>query len=227
MMDFIYFNKPLYVCHLSYLLYICPNTGITETLLSSQTLLQVHLTLLTPMLTHLTWLAWSRKQQYCYGNQEQETTPDYINTFWLSFIHKWGCNHNLSKPENVFPDNRLIHCSNHIHYFLPSRTGFDQMMITWITITIIQFMFIVWINNNWTYHQCNSSTVITSVTFIFSHMKQIIKYKVLMCTMCILTLKQNIYIDGLIQERHNSFANALELCLSCPDPLHYHVNRFL
>ena len=26
-------------------------------------------------------------------------------------------------------------------------------------------------------------------------------------------------IDGLMQERHNSIANALELCLSCINPL--------
>ena len=29
----------------------------------------------------------------------------------------------------------------------------------------------------------------------------------------------NIQIDGLVQERHNSSANALELCLCCTNPL--------
>ena len=29
------------------------------------------------------------------------------------------------------------------------------------------------------------------------------------------------YINGLVQERHNSIANALELCLSCTNPLIY------
>ena len=30
------------------------------------------------------------------------------------------------------------------------------------------------------------------------------------------------YIDGLVQERHNSIANALELCLSCTNPSIWH-----
>ena len=31
------------------------------------------------------------------------------------------------------------------------------------------------------------------------------------------------YIDGLMQERHNSNANALELCFSCNNPLTYQL----
>ena len=32
-------------------------------------------------------------------------------------------------------------------------------------------------------------------------------------------MSTNQYIDGLMQERHNSIANALELCLSGTNPL--------
>ena len=39
---------------------------------------------------------------------------------------------------------------------------------------------------------------------------------------CSRKLKQ---LDGLMQERHNSIANALELCLSCTNPLKY--NQFV
>ena len=32
-----------------------------------------------------------------------------------------------------------------------------------------------------------------------------------------------IYIDGLGQERHNSIANALELCVSCTNPSYIYI----
>ena len=33
-----------------------------------------------------------------------------------------------------------------------------------------------------------------------------------------MTMRMIYYIDGLVQERRNSIANALELCLSCTNP---------
>ena len=53
------------------------------------------------------------------------------------------------------------------------------------------------------------------------------KYMLLACTpptnMCgfaynIVSYYYKLYIDGLVQERHNSSANALELRLSCTNP---------
>ena len=35
------------------------------------------------------------------------------------------------------------------------------------------------------------------------------------------------YINGLVQERYNSIANALELCLSCTNPANYAVTNSL
>ena len=34
-----------------------------------------------------------------------------------------------------------------------------------------------------------------------------------------------LYIDGVVQERYNSIALAMELCLSCTDPLIYSVEN--
>ena len=31
-------------------------------------------------------------------------------------------------------------------------------------------------------------------------------------------INSSVFIDELLQERHNSIANALELCLSCTNP---------
>ena len=36
----------------------------------------------------------------------------------------------------------------------------------------------------------------------------------------------NLQIDGLMQEKRNSIANALELCLSCTNPSKYEYKQF-
>ena len=39
-----------------------------------------------------------------------------------------------------------------------------------------------------------------------------------LCNLKPYSWKDSLYIDGLVQERRNSIANALELCLSCTNP---------
>ena len=151
---------------------------------------------------------------------------------WWQFHYTLWFSHFGDKQWRIWVRSRNFGCLvTWFCYQLIAKPGNKTAAVPWPDPYILSNLIFTPSNKTWYYIQHSSDirwklTIVMMPTFSSKATQQF----VIMTTSCatsddkvsaswllilIVYLKESLYLDGLVQERHNSSALAMELCLSC------------